>query len=117
MVWVLIDSILGRKTVRPYYIKRVIGLPGETVQIYEGKVYIDGEELKEDVYGITDYIDEPGIAADPLTLGEDEYFCLGDNRPVSFDSRYEKVGPVHKDEIVGKVWIRIWPFSKFGKVD
>ena len=112
-----IDSLLGRDTVRPYYIKRVIGLPGETVQIIDGKVYINGKELKDDVYGITDYIDEPGIAAEPLTLSDDEYFCLGDNRPVSYDSRYEKVGPVDRDEIVGKVWIRIWPFSKFGKVD
>ena len=101
----------------PYYIKRVIGLPGETVQIIDGKVYINGEELTDDVYGITDYIEEPGIAAEPLTLGEDEYFCLGDNRPVSYDSRYEAVGPVHRSEIIGKVWIRIWPLSKFGPVD
>ena len=101
----------------PYYIKRVIGLPGETVQIIDGKVYINGEELTDDVYGITDYIEEPGIAAEPLTLGEDEYFCLGDNRPVRYDSRYEAVGPVHRSEIIGKVWIRIWPLSKFGPVD
>ncbi len=101
----------------PYYIKRVIGLPGETVQIIDGKVYINGEELTDDVYGITDYIEEPGIAAEPLTLGKDEYFCLGDNRPVSYDSRYEAVGPVHRSEIIGKVWIRIWPLSKFGPVD
>lgn len=101
----------------PYYIKRVIGLPGEAVQIIDGKVYINGEELTDDVYGITDYIEEPGIAAEPLTLGEDEYFCLGDNRPVSYDSRYEAVGPVHRSEIIGKVWIRIWPLSKFGPVD
>ena len=58
-----------------------------------------------------------GIAAEPLTLGEDEYFCLGDNRPVSYDSRYEAVGPVHRSEIIGKVWIRIWPLSKFGPVE
>ena len=101
----------------PYYIKRVIGLPGETVQIIDGKVYINGEELTDDVYGITDYIEEPGIAAEPLTLGEDEYFCLGDNRPVCYDSRYEAVGSVHRSEIIGKVWIRIWPLSKFGPVD
>ena len=100
----------------PYFIKRVIGLPGETVQIQEGKVYIDGEKLEEDVYGITDTIDYPGIAEDPLTLGEDEYFCMGDNRPVSFDSRYKEVGPVTRGEFIGKVWIRIWPFSKFGPV-
>ena len=112
-----IDNIMHRDPSRPFFIKRVIGLPGETVQIKEGKVYIDGKELKEDVYGITDYIDEPGIAAEPLQLKENEYFCLGDNRPVSLDSRYEDVGPVKRDEIVGKVWIRIWPLNKFGKVD
>ena len=101
----------------PYYIKRVIGLPGEIVQIKDGAVYINGERLTEDVYGITDYIDEPGIAEEPLLLGEDEYFCLGDNRPVSYDSRYEEVGTVERSEIVGKVWIRIWPLSLFGKVE
>ena len=100
----------------PYHIKRVIGLPGETVQIKKGKVYINGKKLKSDIYGITKYIDEPGIAEEPLELGKDEYFCLGDNRPVSYDSRYEEVGPVHRSEIIGKVWIRIWPLTKFGKV-
>lgn len=113
----IIDSLLGRGTANPYFIKRVIGLPGETVQIKDGKVYIDGKELKEDVYGITDYIDEAGIAEEPLTLKSDEYFCLGDNRPVSFDSRYEEVGPVGRNEFVGKVWIRIWPLNLFGKVE
>ena len=101
----------------PYYIKRVIGLPGETVQIKDGKVYIDEKELTEDVYGITDYIEEPGIAREPIALGEDEYFCLGDNRPVSYDSRYEAVGVVDRSEFIGKVWIRIWPFSLFVKVE
>ena len=100
----------------PYYIKRVIGLPGETVQIKKGKVYINGKKLKSDIYGITKYIDEPGIAEEPLELGKDKYFCLGDNRPVSYDSRYEEVGSVHRSEIIGKVWIRIWPLTKFGKV-
>ena len=100
----------------PYYIKRIIGMPGETVQIKDGKVYINDKELKSDVYGITDYIDYPGIAEEPITLGDDEYFCLGDNRPVSQDSRYEEVGPVKRSIIVGKVWIRIWPLTKFGKV-
>lgn len=101
----------------PYYIKRVIGLPGETVQIIDGEVYVDGEVLKEDTYGITDYIDDPGIAEEEITLGEDEYFCLGDNRPISYDSRWEAVGPVHRSEIIGKVWIRIWPLGEFGGVD
>ena len=100
----------------PYYIKRIIGLPGETVQIKDGLVYIDGRQLKEDVYGITDYIEEAHDAERPITLKEDEYFCLGDNRPVSYDSRYPEVGPVTRSEIIGKVWIRIWPLRKFGKV-
>lgn len=100
----------------PYYIKRVIGMPGETVQIKDGKVYIDGEQLTSDTYGITDYIDYPGIAEEPLKLADDEYFCLGDNRPVSEDSRYAQVGPVKRSEFVGKVWIRIWPLNLFGKV-
>ena len=94
----------------------IIRMPGETVQIKDGKVYINDKELKSDLYGITDYIDYPGIAEEPVTLGKDEYFCLGDNRPVSQDSRYEIVGPVKRSQIVGKVWIRIWPLNKFGKV-
>ena len=98
------------------FIKRIIGLPGDKVEIIDGKVYINDKELKSDVYGITDYIDYPGIAEEPITLGDDEYFCLGDNRPVSQDSRYEEVGPVKRSIIVGKVWIRIWPLTKFGKV-
>lgn len=100
----------------PYYIKRVIGLPGETVQIKKGKVYINGKKLKSDIYGITKYIDEPGIAEEPLELGKEEYFCLGIIVQVSYDSRYEEVGSVHRSEIIGKVWIRIWPLTKFGKV-
>ena len=92
-----------------YYIKRIIGLPGETVQIIDGKVYINGKLLKDDTYGITDYIDEPGIAGEPLTLGKDEYFCMGDNRPVSLDSRYPEVGPVERSEILGRAWVRVFP--------
>ena len=60
----------------PYYIKRIIGLPGETVQIKKGKVYINGKKLKSDIYGITDYIDEAGVAKSAQKLGKDEYFCL-----------------------------------------
>lgn len=90
-------------------IRRIIGLPGETVQIIDGKVHINGELLKDDTYGITDYIDEPGIAGEPLTLGKDEYFCMGDNRPVSLDSRYPEVGPVERSEILGRAWVRVFP--------
>lgn len=98
-----------------YYIKRVIGLPGETVQIKDEKVYINGKELTTEVYGIAP-IEESGIASEPLTLGDDEYFVLGDNRPVSRDSRYEEVGPISRDTIEGRAWVRIYPFSEMGFV-
>lgn len=98
-----------------YYIKRIIGMPGETIQIKNRKVYIDGKELTTEVYGI-EPMEESGIASEPLTLGEDEYFVLGDNRPVSRDSRYEDVGPIKKDTIEGRALVRIYPFSKIGMV-
>lgn len=96
-----------------YYIKRIIGLPGETVQITnDGKIYINQEELQEG-YG-KEVILDPGNAYTPITLGEDEYFVLGDNRNNSSDSRNSSVGIIHRDDIIGRAWVRIWPFSKFG---
>lgn len=95
-----------------YYIKRVIGLPGETIQIVGDTIYINGEVLEEN-YG-KDPMTKAGIAKEPLTLGEDEYFVLGDNRAVSEDSRYPEIGPVTRDKIAGKAVLRIYPFSKFG---
>ena len=97
-----------------YYIKRIIGLPGETVQVIDGYVYINGEMLDEN-YGL-EVMDDPGIAAEPITLGEDEYFVLGDNRNHSSDSREPSVGVLHRDDIMGRAWIRIWPFDKFGVI-
>lgn len=98
-----------------YYIKRIIGLPGETVQIDEkGSIYINGEILKE-TYGKEIIAPENiGIAAAPVVLGEDEYFVMGDNRNNSSDSRTEAVGNIHRKDIVGRAWMRIWPFSKLG---
>lgn len=98
-----------------YYVKRIIGLPGETVQILDGSIYIDGTKLEED-YGKNSLI-KAGIAAEPIQLGEDEYFVLGDNRLVSKDSRYSSVGLVKRKDIEGRVWIRIWPLEDFGKVE
>lgn len=99
-----------------YYIKRIIGLPGETVQIDdEGQIYINGEVLEEN-YG-REVILDPGLAAEPITLGEEEYFVLGDNRNASEDSRFMDVGVIHMDEIVGRAIFRIYPFSSFGKIE
>lgn len=96
-----------------YYIKRIIGLPGETVQIDEdGNIYIDGEILEEN-YG-REIIQNPGRASEPIELGEDEYFVMGDNRNNSSDSRDPAVGNIHRDDIIGRAFIRIWPLSKFG---
>lgn len=98
-----------------FYIKRIIGLPGETIQIKEGFVYINDTLLEEDVYGLEVMMD-PGIAANPIQLGEDEYFVLGDNRNNSSDSRTEQVGVIKKDELIGRAWVRIFPFSKVGVI-
>ncbi len=93
---------------RTYYIKRVIGLPGETIEIdSDGTIYIDGEVLEEN-YG-KEVIANPGLAATPIHLGSNEYFVLGDNRNDSADSRDPSVGNVYRDDIIGKAWFRFFP--------
>lgn len=100
---------------KTYYIKRIIGLPGETVYIDdEGQIFINGELLTES-YG-KEVIADPGRAYEMLTLGEDEYFVLGDNRNNSSDSRDPVVGNIHRDELIGKAWMRIYPFYKMGMI-
>ena len=95
-----------------YYIKRIIGLPGETVQIVDGEIYINGELLEES-YG-REVMQDAGLAAEPITLGDDEYFVLGDNRNYSSDSRDPSVALIHRKEIIGRAWLRIWPLNSFG---
>ena len=85
-----------------YCIKRVVGLPGETIQIKDGKIYIDGKVQKKDIY--TSDLDFAGIAEKKLTLGETEYFVLGDNSAGSDDSRLADIGNVKREDIGGKVW-------------
>jgi len=97
-----------------YCIKRIIGLPGETVQILSGMVYIDGMRLDEH-YG-NEMMENPGIAEEPLTLDENEYFVLGDNRNNSSDSRASDVGLIHRKDLIGRAWIRVWPLSQIGVI-
>ena len=104
----------GNKEVH-FYIRRVAGLPGETVQIKEGKLYIDGEELEEDYK--TSAIKEAGLAAEKVKLKSQEYFVLGDNRLSSMDSRSVEVGNVKKTEIEGRAWFIASPLRHFGFVN
>ncbi|MEG1847475.1 MAG: signal peptidase I [Lachnospiraceae bacterium] len=96
-----------------YYVKRIIALPGETVQIDEnGKIYINGEILHES-YG-REVIEDPGRAAAPITLANDEYFVMGDNRNNSSDSRDPSVANIKRKDLIGKAFVRIWPLQKIG---
>lgn len=97
-----------------FTIKRVVGLPGETVKIESGKLYIDGEEMTSEF--IENGIADAGIAEDSILLGADEYFVLGDNLTNSEDSRFANVGNVDKQDIEGKVWFRVSPFKEIGFV-
>ena len=98
-----------------YYIKRIIGLPGDTVQVIDGYVYIDGELLDSDIYG-AEVMMSADLAAEPIQLGEDEYFVLGDNRNHSSDSRDPSVGVLKREDLIGRAWVRIYPFNKMGVI-
>ena len=97
-----------------YYTKRIFGLPGESVEIIENRIYIDGEKLEEE-YETTD-ISDVGFADEKIELAEDEYFVLGDNRASSEDSRNADVGNVKREYIYGKAWFVISPRKDFGWV-
>ncbi len=103
---------------REYFLKRVVALPGERIRIQHGKVTIydtahpDGVILDEHTYL------DPSVSTNGelvMTMGSDEYFVLGDNRPVSQDSRI--IGPIKRADIVGRVWLRGWPLDKFGRIE
>lgn len=98
-----------------YYVKRIIGLPGEKIRIdANGTIFINDEALDES-YG-TEAISQAGYAYTSRILGDDEYFVLGDNRNDSIDSRFAEVGAVRRQEIIGKAFVRIYPFSSFGSI-
>ena len=96
-------------------IKRVIGLPGETVEIVNGEVYIDGSKLREAIP--VEEMRVAGLADQAILLGENEFFVLGDNRNYSEDSRFANIGIVVKKDIVGKAWVRLEPFSIIDKIN
>ncbi|OGH65456.1 MAG: signal peptidase I [Candidatus Magasanikbacteria bacterium RIFCSPHIGHO2_02_FULL_47_14] len=95
-----------------YYIKRVLGLPGERVKIEDGKVIIYNEQYPEGVVTEERYLEEKTPGSINVSLGPDQYFVMGDNRDESFDSR--RFGPVSRDAIVGRTWLREWPVTRAG---
>ena len=97
-----------------FSMKRVVGLPGETVQITDGKFLINGEETTDHIY-VSD-IEYAGEAEQPVELGKDEYFVMGDNHAASDDSRLPSIGAVTRDEIYGKAWFIVSPGEDFGFV-
>ena len=97
-----------------YYVKRVIGVPGDTVQIKNGTVYVNGKAFDEETDVAS--IEDAGLAAEEITLGADEYFVLGDNRDNSNDSRYKEVGPVKRSKITGRIIFRFYPWKNAGVI-
>lgn len=98
------------------YIKRIIGLPGEEIEIKsDGQIYINDEVLEEH-FGI-ESIRIKGNQPFPMIIPDDEYFVMGDNRNDSSDSRYQDVGTIPKEDIIGRAGLRIWPLTNFGFVE
>lgn len=104
----IIVFALDDDTSKQFFVKRVVGLPGETIQIKDGDVYVDDKKTES---FSSDKILSAGLAGDKLVLGEDEYFVLGDNYNNSDDSRSDSIGNVKKENIIGKVGIKYWPFG------
>lgn len=96
-----------------YYVKRVVAVPGDTVRIIDGVLYVNGEMYDEED---TEAIVSAGLAEEEITVGEDEYFVLGDNRNSSEDSRYANIGNVNKGYISGKAWFYFRSFSEMGRI-
>lgn len=95
-----------------YYVKRVVAVPGDTVLIENGVLYVNGELFEEEIDVAS--IEEAGLASEEITLASDEFFVLGDNRNNSEDSRYANIGNIKKEHIIGKAWFRIAPWGDMG---
>lgn len=108
------DVVVFERDDKKSNVKRVIGLPGEMVQIKGGSIYIN-DELLETEEGLS-HVSLAGLAENPVRLEEDEYFLLGDNRDSSEDSRFANIGNVNRAQISGKVWMRILPIVDIGLV-
>jgi len=98
-----------------YNIKRIIGLPGERVQIMDGSIYINGELIEEKIN--VEPMVNFGLANEEILLEENEYFVLGDNRNNSEDSRFASIGNVRQEEIIGKAILRLSPFNFVSKLN
>ena len=98
-----------------YYIKRVIAAGGDTVQIIDGMIYVNGKPSENVHFSGT--ISDPGVAAEKITLEADECFVMGDNPGGSEDSRFANIGNVKSDYIIGKVWFKLLPFSDAGFIE
>ena len=98
-----------------YNMKRIIGLPGETVQIKDNCVHINGSPLQTD--DNLEYVTIAGVAEYPIELGEDEYFLLGDNRESSEDSRSAGIGNIKESQLIGKVWLKFQPLNELGIIN
>ena len=109
------DIAVFEKENSSYNMKRIIGLPGETIQIKDNLVYIDGKPLDAD--SILGHATMAGIAEYPIELGDDEYFLLGDNRESSEDSRFSGIGVIKRQQLIGKVWFKFQPIEEFGLIN
>ncbi len=107
---------LPKNLKRKYYVKRIIAMPGQTVDIIDGKVHVDGKPLDEPYYTGDTYSYDSKVAF-PFTVSDDCVFVMGDNRPQSKDSRSSELGEVPLKAILGKCQIRIFPFSGIGKLE
>ncbi len=99
---------------KEFFIKRIIGLPGETIELSDSSITIKNKENPDGfILDESSYLQRPGNYDDyKITLKNDEFFVMGDNRPASFDSR--RFGPVQKKYLIGRTWLRAWPFSQAG---